>query len=190
MCKDDRSVNYERPSTYSGSCNNWNNSETHSPRARLGPRSAAEPECFEAPQPSPCPCQPHTALPGPPSAPISIPHKQDGFIVVKVFGGRATTQSLSPSNGRNCHARICRAPKRSCALVHPTKPFIPAHSFGKHHTCPRAAWEIQILGQVRDATASQCSLSFNPQVPRWTHSSHHRGGTQWSCPAPHWVELA
>lgn len=28
--------------------------------------------------------------------------------------------------------------------------------------CPRTAWEIQILGQVRGAAPSRCSLSFNP----------------------------
>lgn len=30
MSKNDRSVNYEWPSTYSGSCNNWNNREMYS----------------------------------------------------------------------------------------------------------------------------------------------------------------
>lgn len=134
MCKDDRSVNYEWPSTYSGSCNNWNNSENALPTssARGCALGRRRPRALKSPGHPACPARPSPLRLSPPSAPIQRVLRPPGRFNrrMSVWGGeKATSAHEHEQRHQLVHVHLSRsALERSCIPLHPTKPFIPVYT--------------------------------------------------------------
>lgn len=142
MCKDDRSVNYERPSTYSGSCNNWNNSENALPVSSAQGRALGRrhPHTLKYPSHPVCPSQTCTTLSEPSfhSPPVCPPAPRKGELLV--WGEKVTLHLMSISKGTSCYTSMCHAePQRQTVFccIQPKPLFLCMHELWKTLQIPQ-----------------------------------------------------